>query len=519
MGHNRSLRLITEERVLGNSSSGVLAKYEKLLIASLIIFASLRVFLFSAAFPFFNNVDEQAHFDTVYKYSRGYLPHKGGEMTDLASDRDVYYYGTMFFITRPQDFPDGEIPPPASIYSKRQVYAIIDEKMDKRGFNHEAFSPPVYYAAAGLWFNFGKLLGLEGQGLLYWARFLNIPVIALLTLAAYLMARRFFSESAYMKTGLPLVAAFLPQDTFYSITNDVFSPLLLCLAFYVLLKIYFGHAERYRDYFFAGLLTAATFLVKYSNIAVAAVFAAILVWKSVKLYKKGALKAEAPKVLLAAFAALIPAALWLGRNYFVLGDLTGSASKIQFLTWTIKPLGEIFHHPIFTITGLATFWHGLMLTFWGGEITWHLKRLSSAKAEIFYSVSSIVFLGAAAVRTYRLKEDENAERFINMLSFIIVILSVGFLAFVSVIFDFGSCYYPSKAYPFMTSGRLISGMLIPFFILYLNGLKAFLSAGRKPLNPLPIIIIVMLAVVFIDFMVSREVFSNPYNWFNFIENP
>lgn len=505
----------SEKRVPGNRSPGFFAKHEKLVIASLIIFASLRVFLFSAAFPFFNNVDEHAHFDALYKYSRGYLPHKGGELTDKAADEYVYYYGTPYYITRPEDFPDGEVPPPLRLLPEEESLRLINEQLDKRAFNHEAFSPPVYYMAAGSWFNLGKQAGLEGVGLLYWARFLNIPVIALLTLAAYMTARRFYPDSAYMKAGLPLVAAFLPQDTFYSITNDVFSPLLFCVAFYILLKIYFGPVERYRDYFFAGFLTAGTFLVKYSNIAIAVAFVAILVLKSLRLNGKGALKGEMPKMLLAVFAALLPVALWFGRNYLVLGDLTGSADKLKFLTWTIKPFGEMLFHPIFTIKGFATFWHDLMLTFWGGEITWHLERLSFGKAEVFYSVSSMIFLAAAAVRTYKLKKDGSGERLINMTCFIILLVSIGFLATVSVIFDFGSCYYPSRDYPFMTSGRLISGMLIPFFILYLNGLKALLSAVKKNLNPLPVLIIIMLAVAFADFMISREVFSNPYNWFNF----
>lgn len=509
-----------EKRVTENSLSGLFAKHERLLIIFLIVFASLRVFFFSAAFPFFNNVDEHAHFDTVYKYSRGFLPHKGAELTDRDVDKYVYYYGTMYFITRPEDFPDGEIPPPASIYSRQQIYSIIDEKIGNRAFNHEAFSPPVYYMTAGLWFNLGKLAGIEGAGLLYWARFLNIPVIALLVLAAYFMARRFYPASPYMKIGLPFMAAFLPQDTFYSITNDVFSPLVLCLAFYVLLKIYFGHVERYRDYILAGLLTAVTFLIKYSNIAIALVFVTVLFMKSLKLHEKGKLKSEMPKMLTAIFTALVPVVFWLGRNYLVLGDLTGSASKIEFLTWTIKPFGEVFNHPIFTITGLATFWNDQMLTFWEGEITWHLKRLSFGKAELFYSVSSLVFLAAAAVRTFRIKKEEGSgEKFINTMSFLILVCSVGFLAFVSVIFDFGSCYYPSKDYPFMTSGRLISGMLVPFIILYLNGFKTILSASKIPLNPLPVIVIVMFLLAFADFMVSREVFLNPYNWFNFIETP
>lgn len=46
-------------------------------IALLCIVACARVFVYSAAFPFFNNVDEQAHFDLVCKYSHGHVPIPG----------------------------------------------------------------------------------------------------------------------------------------------------------------------------------------------------------------------------------------------------------------------------------------------------------------------------------------------------------------------------------------------------------------------------------------------------------
>ena len=36
--------------------------------------AAVHVFIFSAAFPFFNTVDEQIHFDLAVKYSQGHIP-------------------------------------------------------------------------------------------------------------------------------------------------------------------------------------------------------------------------------------------------------------------------------------------------------------------------------------------------------------------------------------------------------------------------------------------------------------
>ena len=43
-------------------------------VAILCLVACVRVFVYSAAFPFFNNVDEQAHLDLVCKYSHGQVP-------------------------------------------------------------------------------------------------------------------------------------------------------------------------------------------------------------------------------------------------------------------------------------------------------------------------------------------------------------------------------------------------------------------------------------------------------------
>jgi hypothetical protein len=47
---------------------------ERKWVLLLCVFAAIHVFIFSATFPFFNDVDEQAHFDLVVKYSHGHVP-------------------------------------------------------------------------------------------------------------------------------------------------------------------------------------------------------------------------------------------------------------------------------------------------------------------------------------------------------------------------------------------------------------------------------------------------------------
>src|SRR5207248_7828295 len=60
--------------------------------------AALRVFIFSAAFPFFNNVDEQAHFDLVVKYSHFHFP-RAFEPVSAESARYIALFGSLEYLS------------------------------------------------------------------------------------------------------------------------------------------------------------------------------------------------------------------------------------------------------------------------------------------------------------------------------------------------------------------------------------------------------------------------------------
>ena len=79
------------------------AQHERMLILLFCAIVAVRVFTLSAAFPFFNNVDEQAHVDLVMKYARGDVPRDLGHFSFESS----YYfslYGTPEFFMAPQQF-------------------------------------------------------------------------------------------------------------------------------------------------------------------------------------------------------------------------------------------------------------------------------------------------------------------------------------------------------------------------------------------------------------------------------
>src|ERR1035441_3007586 len=57
-----------------DSSATFSESQERRIVWLLCLLAAVHVFVFSAAAPFFNNVDEQIHLDLAVKYSQGHLP-------------------------------------------------------------------------------------------------------------------------------------------------------------------------------------------------------------------------------------------------------------------------------------------------------------------------------------------------------------------------------------------------------------------------------------------------------------
>ncbi|HEY6070551.1 MAG TPA: hypothetical protein VIU85_04180, partial [Chthoniobacterales bacterium] len=80
------------------------------IVLSFCVLAAIRVFIFAAAFPFFNNVDEQAHVDLVVKYSHGQIP-RGIE--PFASEAALYFaiYSSPEYFVKPEQY-GGNYPPP-----------------------------------------------------------------------------------------------------------------------------------------------------------------------------------------------------------------------------------------------------------------------------------------------------------------------------------------------------------------------------------------------------------------------
>ncbi len=491
---------------------------ERFLVAALCAVAAVRILVLATAFPLFDNVDESSHFDLVYRYSRGDVP-RGLAPKSADAVRIIRFCKTWEYVDSPESFPGGRTPPPGWRVPK----AIVDEALEKAVAddatytNSEGTQQPLYYVLAGGWYRLGELLG-QRQGFgAYWIRFLNAPIVALFVWLAYRVAGALVPGAAAVRLGAAILAAFFPQDAFLSIGNDVLAPVVVGLAFLALVRLVDGEPKGTWAHVLAGLAVSASVLTKLTNVPVAGVAAAVAAIELLGARRRGALRAAWPRVAALAAAAAVPAGLWAARNHAILGNLTGMAQKAVRLTWTPKPAGELLDHPIFTPSGLWTFLDGLLASFWRGEFYWHGARLAWAPADRFYALSSLLLLAVAAVAVLsRSRGGAPRGRLGLRMGLLLVLLSVLLLAWGSIAYDFGRCPYPSRAFPYITSGRLMGGALAPFLCLYVLGLERLLSrlgAGRAVL---PVVAALAVAIAVVEVALSLGAFASRFNWFHML---
>src|SRR5437867_10293440 len=175
-------------------STGLSSSYEFWWVIGFCLFAAVRVLFFSAAFPFFNNVDERRRFDLVIKYAQRHVP-RGAELISSTTLPYLSHYASPEFLSAPENFEGGYYGPMWKHPAEEVAPTIAGiEEIWSRTPNQESSQPPLYYVLAAGWFDIGQWIGVKGGSALYWLRFLNgIFVIALVWLA-YVAARMVFPD-------------------------------------------------------------------------------------------------------------------------------------------------------------------------------------------------------------------------------------------------------------------------------------------------------------------------------------
>jgi hypothetical protein len=486
------------------------------IVVAICAYAALRIVLFSAASPLFNPIDEQFHFDAIRKFSRGYKSSPGLPPVDPESARLFALYGSPEYLTPADalrtvhlDQPIAGMPSPLREQKYQHWFAYWSERK-----NFEIHAPPLYYSIGSLWFRLGGILGLAGWPLAYWLRFLNALGYAALVWLAFSFVREVYPERRFLGLAVPALLAVFPQDVFLGINREVLSAplaaLSLLLLFCSLRNRRFSHL-----YVLAGsLCIGLMFLTDVSNAVFFLALAGILAFRVWNAAPGQARTMESGWALLGTLIAAALPALWMMHNYLVFGDLTASREKIAALGWTVKPLSQIWSHPLFSWHGCAYFLDGLMKTYWRGEFLWHGQPMGLLATDRFFVFSSYLLIGVfVAYSLIRRPSPQPSQRLNDRLVILLLTASFLFLAGLSLQFDFGRCFYPSRAFPYFISGRIISGTLLPFAIIYMSGFEILLSRLRRWI-PLEFALIALLLVVTIsDFQTKAVLFHSAFNFF------
>ena len=412
-------------------------------------------------------------------------------------------------------FPDGNLPPPPwtqSVEEMRRGLAVNAPAWQAQT-NYEVSQPPLYYALAGLWWRGGQWFGFHSGFLLYWLRFLNIVLVVALVWLGYLTARLVFPENLFLRLGVSAMIAFFPQTAFYSIQNDVLSPLCFGAVFICLLR--FSNAEVPGVWLgtATGLALAATFLTKMTNVPLLAVSGIFIAWKIFTMAREKKLRAALPALAALFSFAASPAVGWTAWCRYNFGDFTGSKLKMDHFGWTYKPLGEWEHHPIFSPGGAWTYLRGELVTFWQTEFTWHDEPIASYALNNIYVAMTLFLLSLAVIFLFQ-RSTAPSQRKALWLAFASFMASLVFFALASIIYDFHDCPNPSREHPYFRAGRMLLGALIPFLLLFVYGLDRALSFTKRRWPRWLALAGIVLFMLISEIVTDRPAFSNEYNWFH-----
>ncbi len=481
----------------------------------LVAVAALRISLYALAFPFFNQVDEHQHVDSIVRYARGELPGASMATLDGRTARWALEFGSFEYL---DPGPEPPLPylmrPGESVESPlvREAYRVFT-----RVPNTEHDSPPVYYALGAVWMAAGEAAGLEGRALLYWLRLLNAAALAGLVGVSFVLLRRLAPDRPLVHLGVPLLLAMHPQDCLFGVTTDGVAIATGGLAFLALvhLSTVSGRASR-RSYAVAGAAAAAAFLTKYTSVSLVI---ASLAWAAHQWSSWGPdeRRRHAPDFVAWAVAAGVPVLLWFARNRWILGDWTGTGRKVEHLEWGSRPLVEWLDHPLFSVDGLSEFVGGLFARLWRGEIQWLGQEMAWPLMDAVYVAVSLLS-ALALLWAWRPAGSARVDLLapVDALAAVAVGGAVVTLAILSLSFEFASWGTPTAEHPYFVHGRLISGVVWPLCWIVVRGLECAVGGARdgarERLAWLALLAFVAAATVS-EWLINAPVFASAYNAF------
>jgi hypothetical protein len=516
---------MTENEASGSQASAFseridvfLRERRTMIVAAMCCYAFFRILIFSAAFPLFNPLDEQDHYETVHNYAKEIVSGRELPLSDPEMARAFALYGSPEYLVSRERLQAAHLDAPVPQLAPE----IRDAQFQKR-FNYwitqrvtEAQSPPVYYMVAAAWYKVGGWLGMKDWVLVYWVRFLNAILYAVFVWVSYLFVKQVYPARDFLCVAIAGFLAVFPQDVFFGVNRDILSPLLAALVLLLLFRALQEEVPRGVSLVAGGFLTGMAFLTDIPNGVLFGVLVVVLLIRIVRAARGHDGVHEYAIIAATVVAAAVPPLYWMARNRAVMGDFTGSKAKIALLGWTVKPWPEIFHHPIFSLDGASYFLRHLIPMYWRGEYFWQGSLQHWAVADGFYVLSSILAVVVFAVNLWRIRAEDGQQRLSGAVSLYLVVASVLFLVGISLPFDFHQCIYPSRELPYFVSGRIICGTLLPFALIYVGALEFVLRPLRRYVHPLIPFVMICAFITFTELLLRSDVVHSAFNFFSLL---
>lgn len=481
----------------------------------LAVFACVRGCLGGLSFPFFGHLDEAPHLDVVLRYAAGDVPRPAyddllhEEMLELF----VLYNSPEFNTARG---PEGPAPVTAQIDwppEMRDAHVAATVAQLAKGHNHEALEAPPYYALAAVWLGLGRALGFEGLDALYWVRMLGGLSLGCAVLLTAALLRRFVPDQPFIWFGAAALLAVWPQDVYYFVNNDVPSVALGPLAILLVDRVRCAERPGMAGACGAGVVLGVAAMTKVPNLAIPCAALALLGTSSWRAWQEGA-KARWTRHLALFGAAAATYLSWTVYTLAVFGR-TGSSHKPEALGITPKG-GDYFDHPLFSIEGLWTFVEHVSKYFWRGEIRWHDVEMHVPWVDRVLLGTTLLFAVVSAVVTIARRGGAQPPGLPWPLARVAwggLLASLGFLVCASVLFDYGPNHFPSRDFPFMCAGRLVSASFVFAAAIWLDGLRAA-TAAVHPRLPWILLGATALVLLVSELVLMAPVIASPHNFWN-----
>jgi hypothetical protein len=500
-----------EPAQLGLESPARARRHEFLLVGALCLLAAVHVFVYSAAFPFFEVTDECQHFDTVIKYAHGDIP-RHVEFFSPEATRDLALYNSAFTFGASNAVE--RLPQPWTMPLDQQDQWISAHAYEHPFTNYECTQPPLYFLYTASWLKLSGHLGVSEGNRLYGVRFMNIPFVMLVVWLGWVIARYVFPDRFFVRIAVPAFLAVMPQGTFYSIENDVPSAFLFGVAFLGLLRFWRTDAPGIGLGIMTGLALGTAFINKINSTFSIIALLMLLLLRALHLWRAGNLKASVPSFLAVAVCAGPPMAAWMAWCKINIGDFTGTKPRVDYWGLTPKPFLQWWHHPIFTPHGTAKFLDHFLPQLWQGELFWHQHMITIRLVDLIYTVATVAVLAVLLVQMARRPQSiPLSQRQVLWMSFFIFGFATSFLIYCSLSFDFHNCPNPSREIPYLFCARNVLPALIPFMLLFVSGLDILLGRMSVP-QKFAALGALLALIVTVEAVTNRMTFPDPYNWYH-----